>query len=170
MRIDRPGVVSAASNAPEGLNEFATQMVGTEGVQRADAPKKWQGQCVSLVARYIQDLHLPAHERAQGRSFGDGRDVASNVARDFPQRFGACTQSGLPQAGAVISFEGKGPTSSYGHTAVVMQSRLHNGEAQARTLESNQDNRGPKSVVQRSAWLDLKDGLHGSATGWSNPL
>ncbi|MDB9504960.1 S8 family serine peptidase [Spirulina major CS-329] len=97
----------------------------TQPIKRLDR-NDLAGQCVSLIARYIQDVYLPESERYKLRSFGHGYATASVVASQFPQYFSAYTTTGglasnPPKQGAVISFGKYSPKfdGTYGHVGIV---------------------------------------------------
>ncbi|WP_204105507.1 MULTISPECIES: CHAP domain-containing protein, partial [Spirulina sp. CCY15215] len=85
-----------------------------------------KGECVTLIARYIQEVFLPESERTKQRAFGNGHATASVVASNFPQYFDSyTTTSGLssnpPKPGAIISFGKHAPKfdGDYGHVGIV---------------------------------------------------
>lgn len=153
---------------PEAFFNWAN---GQRGISRLDT-NDLQGQCVTLVARYIQEVKLPANERTIPRPYGDGKDTASVVANNSPfnRYFGAYTNSGLPSRGAVISFRAI-QGNPYGHTGIVMEARNYNGLRQVKILESNWDNRGSNSTVRIGNWMniDRDENGYGAANGWTNP-
>ena len=153
---------------PEAFFKWAN---GQKGIARLDR-NDLKGQCVTLVARYIEEVKLPANERTIPRAYGDGKDTARVVANNSPfnRYFGSYTNSGLPNRGAVISFRGISGNPS-GHTGIVMESRSSNGLRQVKILESNGDNRGSNSTVRIGNWMniDRDENGYGAANGWTNP-
>jgi hypothetical protein len=150
----------------EGFINFA---VGQVGIARLDTSAR--GQCVTLIARYIQEVYLTGSERTQGIAFGNGKDVASVVASRFSQYFLPVTSQGLPKRGAVVSFPQLG---GYGHTAIVMESRTSNGQPQIRIMDSNGDLKDENSKVTEyySRWINIPNGTangYGNNIYWTNP-
>jgi N-acetylmuramoyl-L-alanine amidase len=150
--------------------EFFNWARGQQGIRRLDGLDGLRGQCVSLIARYVQEVFLPPEQRTVRRAFGHGKDTASVVARMVPNAFEPYTKEGLPKRGAIISFPG--PDTRYGHTAIVMESRIFNGRRQVRIMDSNGDNRGVSSTVrEQSRWIDIDSTANGyrGTNGWTNP-
>ncbi len=161
-----------ASGAAES---FFDSIVGTIGVQRLDR-SDLPGQCVSLIARYVQEVFLSDDDKYTRYSFGNGKDTARRVHELFPAHFSAPTSTQLPKRGAVISFPDLGYIDGilYGHVGVVMESRtLANGQMQVKIMDSNGDNLAANSkVVERQTWINIPDGSsneYGRGIYWSNP-
>jgi hypothetical protein len=152
----------------EGFVNWAT---GQVGIRRLDGYENLRGQCVTLIARYVQEVYLSGSERTRNRAFGDGKDTARTVAGMLLNSFEPYTKNGLPRRGAVISFPG--PNTLYGHTAIVMESRTFNGQRQVRIMDSNGDNRGVNSTVREyySTWINIDSSSngYGGTNGWTNP-
>ncbi|NEQ39120.1 MAG: S8 family serine peptidase [Okeania sp. SIO3I5] len=152
----------------EAMERFFREMNGERGIRRADEdfPGQYQGECVTLIARYLQDVFLETDdERTRRRYYGDGKDTARNVASQFKNYFGPYTTTGWPSYGAVISFPGTEGVPE-GHTGIVMESRRNTNtrEIEVRILESNGDRLGASSEVGISGWKSVKN-----ANGWTNP-
>jgi hypothetical protein len=147
---------------------FFNWVVGRSAITRLDRGDL-VGQCVTLVARYVQEVKLPASQRTVRVAYGNGIDTASVVASSFSTYFQPVTRTGLPTRGAVISFY---TSHQYGHTGIVMESRTYNGQRQIRMLESNWDSKAPNTTVRLSPWfnLDTKNGsVLYTARNWTNP-
>lgn len=155
-------VVLSPSDDSEAENFFAWAK-GQRGISRYDLNSDYDGQCVTLIARYVQEVYLPPNERSISRAYGNGKDTASVLARvaPFNQYFGAYTNSGTPSRGAVISF-GATSNNPYGHVAIVMETQGRN----VRLLESNADFRAPNTTVTDQRWINLDSG---NVVGWTNP-
>jgi hypothetical protein len=107
---------------------------------------------------------------------GNGKDTANVVANLFSQYFQPATNQGLPKRGAVISFPTIGVVNgvTYGHTAIVMESRTLNGQGQVRIMDSNGDNLNENSIVREyyTRWINIPDGRangYGNNIYWTNP-
>jgi hypothetical protein len=153
----------------EGFIHFA---IGQMSIARLD-PQTWdsRGQCVTLIARYIQEVYSTGADRTRSIAFGNGKDTANVVASAFSQYFLPATSSGLPNRGAVVSFPQLG--GGYGHTAIVMQSRtLSNGQRQMTIMDSNKNGLAPNTQVQEYFyWINIPDGRangYGNNIYWTN--
>ena len=156
---------------PEAFYAFAKNKVG---ITRLDGLYNLRGQCVTLIARYIQEVFLSGSQRTASRAFGHGKDTARRVAEMFPNYFSPVTSSGLPKRGAVISFPDIGIVNGirYGHVGIVMESsQLNNGQRQVRIIDSNGDSKGVNSTVKEySYWINLPSSSgYGSNIYWTNP-
>lgn len=142
---------------PEAFFQWAN---GQFSIARLDTTN-YRGECVTLIARYVEEVFLPSSERTLSRAYGDGKDTASVLASNVPfnQYFEGFTSSGIPRRGAVISFAAT-PSNPYGHVAIVLEVQ----GPRVRILESNRDNRAPNTTVTSDRWHDLS-----SARGWTNP-
>ena len=136
---------------------FFKWAVGRTGIARYDLGSGYNGQCVTLVARYLQDVYY----RDQRALFlGNGRSVANSVASQNPGQFQFKT-SGTPKRGAIISFLGGGYDGTYGHVGIVLET---NGTS-FKMLESNHDGRAQQSVVRISDWRGRS-----GVVGWADPI
>lgn len=136
--------------------KFFQWAVGQRGITRYDR-SDLNGQCVTLVIRYLQDVYFGGDRSP--RAYGHGKDVARGVANSHPNLFQYKT-SGTPKRGAVISFLGGGYNSTYGHVAIVMET---NGNS-IKILESNHDGLATQSVVRISDWKS-----RAGVVGWADP-
>ncbi|MEG5028365.1 RICIN domain-containing protein, partial [Microcoleus sp. AT8-B1] len=149
---------------------------GKVGITRLDGNYDLRGQCVTLIARYVQEVFLPANQRTIPRAFGHGKDTARVVSQMLPNSFEAATSSGLPKRGAIISFPDIGIVNGvrYGHVAIVMESRqLSNGQRQVRIMDSNGDGLATNSTVREyTYWINIPNGTangYGANIYWTNP-
>jgi len=156
--------------------QFFRSAKGKVGITRFDGYFDLRGQCVTLIARYVQEVFLPANQRKVDRPFGHGKDTARMVSQMFPNNFLPSTNSGLPKRGAIISFPDIGIVRGikYGHVGIVMESRqLPNGQRQVRIMDSNGDNLATNSIVQEyTYWINIPNGTangYGANIYWTNP-
>ncbi|MGG6269037.1 CHAP domain-containing protein [Leptolyngbya sp. AN03gr2] len=123
------------------------------------------GQCVSLVVRYLQDVFF--NQSSASVAYGHGKDVANGVANKVGNYFEPVTLNGLPKRGAIVSFRGATPYyAQWGHVAIVLDAN-NNAGRQALILESNADGNAPNTKVQ-ARWVNL-DSYAGGTVGWTNP-
>lgn len=176
FRINGTGTVNPSTNQGGqyylNFERFINFAVGQVGISRLDRTDL-RGQCVTLIARYIQEVYLTGSQRTQQIAFGHGKDTARVVASTFSQHFLPTTTQGLPKRGAVVSFPQIG--GGYGHTAIVMESRtLSNGQRQIRIMDSNGDSKAQNSRVTEyySRWINIPNGTangYGNNIYWTNP-
>jgi hypothetical protein len=161
-----PPVSTGFYQNPEVFYRWALTQIGIARLDRSDL----KGQCVTLVARYVQEVKLPASQRTRIETYGHGKDTASVVASKFSAYFHPYTRSGLPRRGAVISFN---TSHVYGHTGIVMASRYDSsGRRQVQILESNWNSGGVNSTVRISPWFYIdhnNNTVLKTARGWTNP-
>lgn len=163
--------------APSSFDNFVRNFVNTWSIARLDPTPGWdsRGQCVTFVARYIQEVYLTGTEKTKSYAFGHGKDTARVVSSTFSRFFLPVTSEGLPKRGAIVSFPQIGVVKgiTYGHTAIVMESRTSNGQRQIRIMDSNSDNRAPNSQVKEHAhWINIPNGSangYGNGIYWTNP-
>jgi hypothetical protein len=157
--------------------QFFNWANGRVGIDRLDAAEfrkrgdffNYNGQCVTLVVRYLQEVYFTGSGKTAYRGYGHGKDMAWGIANQHSNWFEGYTRNGLPRRGAIISFPG--PTSQWGHVGIVLQSRtLNNGVRQFQMLDSNSDSKGPNSRVRTTDWINI-DGwnVYGGVNGWTNP-
>jgi hypothetical protein len=124
------------------------------------------GECVTLIARYIQDVFMNPSDRSQPeQAYNHGYGTASTVS-NLPYFGGYTTRAGLssnpPRRGAVISFMGAGFDANYGHVGIVTRydaatNRIYYidiGKSQGGVVV------GEKSISATNAAIQ----------GWTNPL
>lgn len=121
------------------------------------------GQCATLTLRYVRDAFLPSN--APMRVYGNGKDVAGNVAAAHPTLFQPVTNQGLPKRGAIISFSGI--DFRYGHVGIVMESRYSGSQRQIKLMDSNGDGKAPNTTVKIGNWIDINS--FKGTRGWTNP-
>ncbi len=148
----------------EGFIHFA---IGQVGISRLDTAS-YRGQCVTLIARYLQEVYLTGNDRTKALYLDNGGGTAQAVANQFGSYFLPTTRDGLPKRGAVVSFP------DLGHTAIVMQSRtLANGQRQMTIMDSNKNGLAPNTQVQEYFyWINIPDGRangYGNNIYWTNP-
>ncbi|MCU0541979.1 MAG: PA14 domain-containing protein [Oscillatoriaceae cyanobacterium Prado104] len=173
--VHRPPVQSQPDPGSGGTNPNMEAFFGWAkdqvGITRRDGFYDYRGQCVTLIARYVQEVFLPADQRTVPRAFGDGKDTARVVSQMLPNNFEPYTRNGLPERGAIISFPG--PNTQYGHVGIVMESRYNNGRREVRIMDSNGDNLHVNSTVREYSWWVSVDAggynPYGGTNGWTNP-
>ncbi|MDZ7961366.1 MAG: ricin-type beta-trefoil lectin domain protein [Aulosira sp. DedQUE10] len=160
----------------KGLEAFVKSVVGQRYIARLDNRPELNGQCVSLIARYLAEVFFPPNQRTQSLTLGNGKDVASYVARNYSQYFQPLTNQGLPKRGAVISFPTIGVISgvTYGHVAIVMDAQqLPNGQRQVKIMDSGLDPKVNNGYVKEQTWwINIPDGRaqnYGTGIVWTNP-
>jgi hypothetical protein len=149
------------------MENFFNWARGKQYIERLDR-NDLKGECVSLIARYLQEAFFPADQKNKALFLDNGGGTAASVAKQFPQYFESLTNSGLPQRGAVISFPDLAPPS--GHVAIVMESRLVNGQRQVKIMDSNSP--AGRIVKEHTYWINIPDGSangYGSNIVWTNP-
>jgi hypothetical protein len=148
----------------EAMEDFFELAKGQTGIRRLDNREDLRGECVSLVARYVQQVFLPKNDYRRTTkyavAYGHGKDTARIVATLFNEYFEPFTKTDLPKRGAVISW----PGGTHGHTGIVMESKWKDGKRMVKILESNHDNQRAKSEVRISDWKNIE-----YANGWTNP-
>jgi hypothetical protein len=151
---------------------FINAFVGQWGIARLDR-SDLRGQCVTLIARYLQEVYLTGTDRTRTLYLNNGGGTAQAVASQFGAYFQPTTNQGLPVRGAVVSFPQL--AGGLGHTAIVMASRtLSNGQRQIRIMDSNGDNKAPNTQVKEyySTWINIPNGSaqrYGNNIYWTNP-
>jgi surface antigen len=148
----------ATCNTPSKAEKFFTWAPGQQGISRYDLGPAYNGQCVTLVVRYLQDVYFGGDRSF--RAYGNGKDVARGVANQHSNLFTFKT-SGTPKRGAIISFLGSGYDSTYGHVAIVLET----SGTSIKILESNHDGRATLSVVRVSDWKS-----RAGVIGWADPI
>jgi CHAP domain len=170
VRVDTPIVVSGRASQRK-INEFVSKFNGTSNIQRHDA---WgdpglQGQCVTLVIRYLQDYYGGSHS---GMALGHGRNVAAGAASQLSGSFLPLSDPSDPIPGSIISFQGFDPR--YGHVALVTNSSRDGDFLNITILESNGDVRalfGDSVVSTRNIRVNAKNysSSYGDRAFWVNP-
>jgi len=122
------------------------------------------GECVTLIARYIQDVFMKASERSKpGQAYNHGYGTAQTVS-GLPYFGGYTTRSGLgsnpPRRGGVISFMGHGFNATYGHVGIV--TKYDSASQKVYYIDIGKSQGG---IVTGEKWISI----HNSAIrGWSN--
>jgi surface antigen len=131
------------------IDSFVNQFNGTRNIQRYDHPGDpgFQGQCVTLVIRYLQDHYGGSRS---GMALGHGKDVAAGAGNKLSSSFFPINDPSDPIPGSIISFN-KGDI--YGHVALVVNSRRDGNLLRMTILESNGDNQ----ALSGNSLVRLKD-------------
>ncbi|MGD2180498.1 S8 family serine peptidase [Lusitaniella coriacea] len=123
------------------------------------------GQCVTLIARYIQDVFMSASERSKpGQAYNHGYGTAGTVS-GLPDFGSYTTPAGLnsnpPRRGGVISFMGSGFDATYGHVGIVTRYDAATNHIYYIDIGLSQGGvvTGEKSI----------SATHGAIRGWTNP-
>jgi surface antigen len=149
---------SVQAQTAQKAEQFFRDMNGIRGISRYDRGAEYNGQCVTLVVRYLQDVYFGGDRRS--RAYGHGKSVAQNLAKKHPNLFQFVTE-GTPKRGAIISFSGGSYGTKYGHVGIVLETQGNS----IKMMESNHDNRGTNSRV-RIAWKEMD----ASVKGWADPI
>jgi hypothetical protein len=137
------------------INDFVNQWNEKTGVTRYDlVGNVYNGQCVTLIARYLQD-HYGASKTLL--SLDHGRGTARKVGNQlFTNDFWPVEKAGDPQPGSIISFPNAPNTEDRtycggkcGHVALVVNSRRNGNILEVDILESNALGQGANSKVTR---------------------
>lgn len=124
------------------VNDFVSQWNGKTGITRYDpSGSGYNGQCVTLIARYLQD-HYGASKT--NLAIGNGADVAYVVGNNFSSFIWNTTAD--PKPGSIMSFPALG--GGYGHVALVVNAQRSGTNLNVQILDSNSDNAGANSVVK----------------------
>mgnify|MGYP000269720016 CR=1 FL=1 len=177
--VNPPPVNPPNTGFHRNFENFIRWAVGQKGIARLD-PQSWdsRGQCVTLIARYVQEVYLSGSERTRKIAFGNAKDTARVVASTFSAFFLPSTSQGLPNRGAVVSFPDIGIVNRirYGHVGIAMESRtLSNGQRQMRIMDSNGDSQTVNSIVREyydPRWINIPNGSangYGNNIYWTNP-
>jgi pimeloyl-ACP methyl ester carboxylesterase/LysM repeat protein len=153
------------------VDDFLGRFIGVTNIGRLDTGD-YQGECVSLIARYLQEEYLPASEKNRTLYLGNGKDTASTVASIFPQYFNPVSDPSPPVRGSIISFPSL--SSPYGHTAIVTDVQIVDSQSfKIKIVDSNSAQYGRK-VLTQDFWITInKNGNGNSGYGngivWVNP-
>lgn len=157
------------------VNDFVNQWNGRTGITRYDFRDSWAtGQCVTLIARYLQD-HYGASKTSL--TLDHGRGTAASVGRQFTNSFLPLSDKSDPIQGSIISFPQIGlrlPDGSIsGHVALVVSSQRSGNNLNIQILDSNLDGAGSNSVVRlRNITVNTQNNTatgYGSSIQWVNP-
>ena len=168
-----PSSYLIAGNASRArLMDFLRRFGRSVDIQRLDT-SDYRGQCVSLIARYLQEEYLGGSNQAL--YLGNGGDVARSVASQFSNHFNSIEDPADPITGAIISFPNHPYAQGYGHVAIVLNSRRTNsGQLQVRIVDSNGDGKAGNGARLRGRTLtintsDFSANGYGSGISWVNP-
>jgi surface antigen len=162
--------VLSPGTAQAKINAFVQQFEGTPNIQRYDT-QAYPGQCVTLIARYLQE-HYGASRTSL--TLGNGKDTAGVVANQFSQSFAAISAPGDPVPGSIMSFPSL--AAPYGHVAIVINSTRVGNTLNVTILESNGNNLAGTaqgtSVTRRSITINATNFVsptYGNSIYWTNP-
>jgi surface antigen len=164
--VTPPETTPPQRDSKRKINDFVNQWNGKTGITRYDlGGSGYNGQCVTLVARYLQD-HYGASKT--GLVIGNGGQTARTVGTNFSSFIWDTNDDPMP--GSIISFPSLGY--GYGHVALVVSVQRNGTNLNVQILDSNGDNAGPNSVVRlRNITVDTRywtAGVYGSIL-YSNP-
>ena len=154
------------------LRDFLGRFGRSVDIQRLDT-SEYPGQCVSLVARYLQEEYLGGSN--QSLYLGNGGDVARSVASQFSNYFNSIEDPADPIAGSSISFPNHPYAQGYGHVAIVLGAkRINSGQLRVRIVDSNGDGKAGNGARLRARTLtintaDFSANGYGSGIVWVNP-
>jgi hypothetical protein len=165
------------STSQSNIANFASAFNGSKNIQRYDHVNEYyfQGQCVTLIVRYLQEYYGVSKTVDVG--FGNGGQTAATVAQKLPNYFENNTDDPIP--GSIISFPTIG--AGYGHVALVISSQRTGNNLVVEILDSNGDPNYPalggKAIVARrniTIYNPPKSSTasstaYGSAIQWVNP-
>jgi hypothetical protein len=140
-----PAQVSQPSqrDSQRKVSDFVNFANGKKGIRRYDLSGwEYDGQCVTLIARYLQDHYGAARSNL---SLDHGRGTAASVGRQFPNYFLPLSDPSDPIPGSIISFPHIG--GGYGHVALVVNSQRSGDNLNMQILDSNGDGTGSNSVA-----------------------
>ena len=149
---------SCGSNFYHNPEAFFNWANGQRSIARLDT-NAYRGECVTLIARYLEEVFLTGSDQTRFLSLNNGYGTAQAVASQFSAYFQPLTTSGLPKRGAVISFPATRANPA-GHVAIVLETK---GQT-VRVLESNANDQAPNTTVTSDRWLSIA-----SSNGWTNP-
>jgi surface antigen len=157
------GSLSPVSNK---VDDFISRFNGASNIPRLDF-NNLNGECVSLVARYLQE----EYGQTGTMYLGNGKDTAATVASQFSQFFKPISDPADPIRGSIISFPGI--SAPFGHVAIVSETRRVNGVLQVRIIDSNSAQFG-RVVRDHSEWISINESNfsasgYGAGITWTNP-
>ena len=138
--ITVPPKSTSQRDSQRKINDFVNQWNGKTSIKRYDIGDSWAtGQCVTLIARYLQD-HYGASKNSL--SIDNGHGTAASVGRQFTNSFLPLSDPSDPIPGSIISFPNS-PNSGdcggrlCGHVALVVNSQRNGNQLNIQILESN---------------------------------
>jgi hypothetical protein len=172
----QPTKPPAQRESERKVNAFANEWIGKIGITRFERPDL-TGQCVTLIARYLQDHYRAS--KTQDLGLGDGGVTAATVAIKYDDKFINDTNPPIP--GSIISFPSMGIRYSNGtrsgHVALVRNVQRNGNALTLTIIESNMDSpriTSQSKVQENAITLNLTNyavsgsGHFGSAQ-WVNP-
>jgi hypothetical protein len=155
----------------KNVDAFVSQWNGKTRITRYDlGGDGYDGQCVTLIARYLQDYY---NASKSSLSIENGRGTAASVGRQFPNDFLPLSDTSDPIPGSIISFPQMAP--NYGHVALVVSSQRNGNTLTLTILESNMGSPAPNSTVkQNTITINLSNYTvsgsdHFGSVQWVNP-
>jgi Protein of unknown function (DUF1402) len=170
----QPTPSTAPSGSSAKLNDFLSRFNGATDIQRLDRGDL-TGQCVSLIARYLEEEYLLPSEKTKSLTLGNGADTARMVANLLPGYFNSVSDPLPPVRGSIVSFPGL--SYPYGHTAIVTDVAIIDSQSfKIKIVDSNSDGRAGSGthVVSHDNWITIDkygNGNSGYGNGiyWVNP-
>jgi hypothetical protein len=153
------------------VTTFVNFANGQRGITRYDRHEltfNSDGQCVTLIARYLQDHYAAPRSNL---SLDHGRGTAASVGRQFSNLFLPLSDPSDPIPGSIISFPHIGE--GYGHVALVVSSQRSGSNLNIQILDSNGDGAGSNSVTRlQNITVDTRSLTaqgYGGNIQWVNP-
>jgi hypothetical protein len=158
------------------VDAFVNAFNGKTNIQRYDL-SNLGGQCVTLIARYLQEYYGASRTSL---TLGNGGQTAGVVANTFSSYFSTLQDPSDPIPGAIMSF----PNAPYsgncngrlcGHVALVVASARSGSNLNVQILDSNGDNKalsGTSVVTLRNITINTSGysaSGYGSGIQWVNP-
>jgi CHAP domain len=156
-------------------NRFVSSWLGQTGIKRLNT-NVLQGQCVTLVVRYLQDYYQAPIDPPGGLSnisWGDGKSTAFNVGNVYlKDKFFPVSDPNPPIPGSIISFPNHPYSPTYGHVALVIDSQKNGNNLIVTILESNTDGQptAQSKVTSKKIVLDIRNPSNVSAQGHGNGI
>jgi uncharacterized membrane protein YcaP (DUF421 family) len=179
-----PPTSTAHSTSQSNIKDFVARFNGKMNISRDDFPGSYGGQCVTLIARYLEDYYGGSKDSRYPMGLDNGRGTAQKVANIFSQYFSPVSDPSDPIPGSIISFP-NAPSSGNcgtiynpllcGHVALVVSSQRNGNNLNVQILDSNGDGKalnGTSIVTQRSITIDTRYSSasgYGSGIYWVNP-
>jgi hypothetical protein len=157
------------------VDAFVSSWLGQSGIKRLNT-NELQGQCVTLVVRYLQDYYKAPLDPPGGlssTSWGHGKATAYNVGNIYlNDKFFPVSDPNPPIPGSIISFPNHSYSPTYGHVALVIDSQKNGNNLMLTILESNTDGKptAQSKVTKKQIVLDISNPNNVSASGHGNGI
>jgi hypothetical protein len=161
------------------MQEFFNRFNGARAITRYDLQgSSYDGQCVTLIARWLQDYHGASKTSL---AIGHGRDTARVVASKFSGSYLPVSDPRDPIPGTIMSFPnspGSGNCEGRlcGHVALVLSSSRSGSTLTVRIVESNANAAAPNTTVtsqtitvNTSNPSNFTSSRYGGGVYWINP-